>query len=96
MANEYSVKDLIDLVARKYKFNYALDAERVKAAYNYVVGELICKLTRSVNFVAKSGTLYVSIASPALRHEMNLKKSDLMAAINSRLNTPIVKELILK
>ena len=89
----YSMKELIDAALRSCNFDETLTKESVEKAYRDVVGEFISKLTRSVSYNTKNHTLFVELASAALKQEISYKCSDLCDAINRQLGKDEVKTL---
>lgn len=70
------------------------DELRVEAVYRQLAGDLISRLTSSVQFSA--GTLRLRLSSAALRHEMTLRRENLRQRINDHLNADVVKEIIIR
>lgn len=95
MANEQSIKELIDAALRRYNFDESITKGHVEQTYRDVVGEFIVKLTRSVYYDARNHTLKIVLSAPALKNELTYKTSDLIASINSRLGSEEVKKIVL-
>ncbi|MBO7490583.1 MAG: DUF721 domain-containing protein [Bacteroidales bacterium] len=95
MSHEYTIKDLIDAALRRYNFDESIEKGRVEQAYRDVVGEFIVKLTRSVNYDPATHTLKVVLSVPALKNELTYKITDLIAAINRKLDSNEVWKLLL-
>jgi hypothetical protein len=91
-------KELNQLLAdalRRCNLEDTVTRGQVEDAYREVVGELIVKLTQKVQFDVRNGMLMVKLASPALKHEISLKTTSLIAAVNARLPRAVVKKLVL-
>lgn len=95
MSHEYALKDLIDAALRSYSFDVSITRGQVEQAYRDVVGEFIVKLTRSVRYDPATHTLRVVLSVPALRNELTYKVSDLIAAINKKLDRDEVQKILL-
>ena len=95
MSHEYALKDLIDAALRSYSFDESITRGQVEQAYRDVVGEFIVKLTRSVRYDPATHTLRVVLSVPALRNELTYKVSDLIAAINKKLDRDEVQKILL-
>ena len=95
MSHEYTIKDLIDAALRKYNFDDSITRGQVEQAYREVVGEFIVKLTRSVKYEPATHTLKVVLSVPALKNELSYKTTDLISAINKKLDSDEVKKLML-
>ena len=96
MDHEFTLKDLLVDALKKYNFDSSIVKMQVEQAYKEVVGEFIVKLTRSIVFDDNSRTLIVCLASPALRQELSYKTTDLLKAINSKLQGTVVNKIVLK
>ena len=70
---------------------YATELE-VRKAYEDLAGNLITSLTQSFNM--QGTTLYLRVATPTLRHELLMRRSTLMRAINCRLGREAVKRIV--
>lgn len=95
MGHEYTIKDLIDAALRRYNFDESISQGKVEQAYRDVVGEFIVKLTRSVKYEPATHTLKVVLSVPALKNELTYKTTDLIAAINRKLDSNEVWKLLL-
>ena len=67
-SNEHTLQELLKRAYRRLDMEEAVTELEVKSVYERVVGDLISRLTWKVSF--KDGTLALSVASPALRHEL--------------------------
>ena len=67
------------------------DELRVETVYRQLAGELISRLTTSVQF--SRGTLWLRLSSAALRHEMTMRRESLRQKINDHLGAEVVKEI---
>lgn len=67
------------------------DELRVETVYRQLAGDLISRLTTSVQF--SDGTLRLRLVSAALRHEMTMRREGLRGRINDELGGEVVKEI---
>ena len=88
------IKDLIDVVLKRCNFNETISRGQVETAYNQVVSDIIRKFTWELRYDTKTHILYVKLASPALKHELTYKATDLINAINSKLPSAIVQKVV--
>lgn len=85
MKPEYcKLGDILGEALRQYNFDQTITQAQVKEAYERVVGPMLMKLTYSIHYDTVKHTLYLRLASPALRQEYSYKLSDLMESINSQ------------
>ena len=96
MGHEFTIKELIDKALRQYNFDDSIVRGRVAQAYEQAVGEFIMKLTRSVRYEVATHTLFVTLASPALKNELTYKTSDLIGAVNKHYGSQEVKKIIFR
>ena len=95
MAKEiYDLKVYLAAALKAYHLDDTIAKSQVEEAYRQTVGELIVKLTRSVHYNIERSTLYITLASPALKHELTLKTTDLLNAINAKLPKSVVKKIV--
>lgn len=90
------IGDLLSAALRRYNFDATITQSQVKEAYKAVVGEWLTKLTYSIYFDQATGTLHLSLASPALRQEYSYSQTSLMERINAQLPSPLVKKVVIK
>ncbi len=89
-----SIKELMAQAFHEFHLDDTLIRGQVEQAYRETVGELVTKLTYTVRYSPESHILYLRYASPALRQEMNYKITDLINAINTRLNRQEVQKIV--
>ena len=92
MRDERKLADVLMVVYRRMELDDAANELEVKNTYHKVVGNLISKLTWDVKY--DKGTLYVKLASAALRNELMYKKTDLENKINDALGRKAVSKIV--
>ena len=70
------------------------DELRVEQVYRQLAGDLISRLTSSVQF--SHGTLSLRLSSAALRHEMLIRRESLRQRINDHLGFEAVKSIYIR
>lgn len=70
------------------------DELRVETVYRQLAGDLISRLTSSVQF--SHGTLSFRLSSAALRHEMTMRRESLKQKINDHLGADVVKNIYIR
>ena len=68
------------------------DEIEVRDTYYRLVGDLITRLTWSVNY--SKGTLKVKVASAALKQELTFRKDSLIEKINLAMGRKVVQKII--
>jgi hypothetical protein len=70
------------------------DELRVETVYRQLAGDLISRLTSSVQF--HRGILTLRLVSAALRHEMTMRRESLRQRINDHLGAEVVKNIYIR
>ena len=70
------------------------DELRVERVYRQLAGDLISRLTSSVQF--SHGVLSLRLSSAALRHEMMMRRESLRQRINDHLGAEVVKTIYIR
>ena len=91
-SNEHTLNDLLRRVLQNLDMTDQADAIEVKHAYHDIVGDMISKLTLSIDY--RNSTLYLKIASPAMKNELSYKKNSLMEKINQQIKHGNVQKII--
>lgn len=89
--HEYHVLELLNVVYDHYDLNPIIDEHAVKEAYKAVSGEMITKLTTRMVYSKGILTLYVSAA--ALKQEILMRKTNLIAKLNEHIGRQIVTDI---
>lgn len=92
-SNEHTLQELLKRAYLRLDMEEAVTELEVKSVYERVVGDLISRLTWKVSF--KDGTLALSVASPALRHELWFRRDSLVDKINEQLGRRVVQKIVL-
>ena len=91
-SNEHTLQELLKRAYRRLDMEEAVTELEVKSVSERVVGDLISRLTWKVSF--KDGTLALSVASPALRHELWFRRDSLVDKINEQLGRRVVQKIV--
>ncbi len=66
----------------------------VERTYRRLAGDLISRLTQSV--LLSGGTLYLRVASAALRHELFKRRESLRRHINQEVGSETVRNIVIR
>ncbi len=80
------------LFAQLDRSEFATEME-VQRTYRLLAGDLIYKLTPTINY--RNGTLRLHFAAAALRHEMMMRRESLRLKMNSELHGDVVKKIVI-
>lgn len=89
-----TLDELVRIVLRNMGLEERFREQEVLEIWPLVVGNTIASKTQEL--FMNRGTLYVRFSSAVVRNEVLLVKEGLIAALNEKLGTIVVKELILK
>ncbi|MEQ8624580.1 MAG: DUF721 domain-containing protein [Vicingaceae bacterium] len=90
-SSEKPLKGAIDQLLRAYGLGEKLDEISLVKSWEETVGKMIAKHTTNIYF--KSGTLYISLDSAPLRHELSLAKSKLIERLNQQAGKRLVVDI---
>lgn len=79
---------------RRLDLGGVADEMRIERVYRQLAGDLISRLTMSVQF--NRGTLYLRLSSAALRHEMMHRREGLRQRINDELGSETIKDIVVR
>lgn len=92
MRNEQPVATFLMQAFRRMNMTDAVNEYQVKEAYRSIVGDFINKLTWSVRY--DNRTLYIKLASAALKQELSFRRNDLAHRINDQLGRSAVNKIV--
>lgn len=90
--NEHTLQELLKKAYHNLDMDDTVCEMEVLRAYKQVVGDLISKLSRSVQY--QKGTLTVVLASAALRQELFYRRESLAEKINEVVGRPVVSKIV--
>lgn len=88
------IDELVRLVLRQMGLEQRFKEQEVCEVWEEVVGHAIASRTLGINMA--DGRLFVSFNSAVVRNEITLVKEGLMRALNDRVGSAVVKEIIIK
>ncbi|MGL5682264.1 MAG: DUF721 domain-containing protein [Marinifilaceae bacterium] len=88
------IDDLVRKALRNLGLEERFTEQEVIDIWPEVVGHSIASKTQEV--FMNRGTLYVKFTSAVVRNEVSMVKEGLIAALNDKVGSVVVKELILK
>lgn len=84
----------LQIALRRLDHGDFADELRVEHVYRQLAGDLISRLTSSVQF--SHGVLFLRLSSAALRHEMFNRRESLRQHINDHLGSETVKTIYIR
>ncbi len=89
-----TVGEVITELLQQEHLDVALDEHRASAMWPQIVGQAINRYTISRD--VRGGVMTVRLSSAALRNELMLSRSSLIAQINQALGREVIHEIIFK
>lgn len=94
MQPDRTVNYFLQSALRRLDHGDFADELRVETVYRQLAGDLISRLTSSVQF--SRGILSLRLSSPALRHEMSMRRESLRRRINDHLGAEVVTQIFIR
>ncbi len=91
--NTYSLKELLEDVSDRYRFNDKIIQSGIENNWLSIAGEFIAKQTKSVSI--EGSRLLISIPSPVLRNELLYRKDEIIQRVNDFYKKDIIDEVVL-
>jgi hypothetical protein len=89
----FAISDLIDKYFEAAHLKPRIYEARIRENWKEIVGEVVNKYTTEVYL--NNQTLYLRLNSDVVKHELNYKKSLIIGNINTFINDPYIKEVVL-
>jgi len=86
-----SITDLLNLYLRTEGLESPLNEYRLMAAWPVVVGDIINRNTQ--NMVIKNQILFVDVKSPVVRHELMMRREELVETLNREVGARVISEI---
>jgi predicted nucleic acid-binding Zn ribbon protein len=97
MAKNYNLIKLGDAISKLFKqekLDVKISQFTVKNGWKDIVGEMVAKNTNEISF--KDKTIFVALASAALKHELSFRKEEIVNSINKFCGYKLVEEIIIR
>ena len=92
--NEQSIGEILREYLKMTQVENVVYEERIAAAWHDLLGEAVASQTERIRLA--DGRLYVSLRSAALRSELMMQRTALRRAVNERLGTDVVREVVVR
>ncbi len=91
-SNDQTLGEVIQELIAQYKLEGKLNSIEVINSWQEVVGKMIFQHTR--NLYVKNRTLFVTLDSAALKNELSFAKTKIINALNEKVGTDSIKEIV--
>ena len=93
-SNLIKLGDAINQLFRQEKLDVKISQFTVKNSWKEIVGEVIARNTSDIYFNDK--TIFVTLNSAALKHELSFRKEDLLTNINKFCGYRLVDTIVIR
>lgn len=91
-SNEQTLKEAIHELLEAYRLKDGLQESRLVHSWDKVAGKYVAGNTESL-YIRKR-TLYVRLASPALKNELSYARSKLVESLNKSVGGEVIDEIV--
>lgn len=92
--NLVKLGDAISQLLKQEKLDVKISQFTVKNSWKDIVGEVIARNTTEVSF--NNSTVFVSMNSAALKHELSFRKEEIITGINKFCGYKLVDSIVIK
>jgi fumarate hydratase class II len=92
--NTELLRDVVRQVLREQQLDGKLNDKHLIEAWPIVLGQNISKYTTELS--VKNRTLYVSLSSAVLRHDLFLSRHEIKTALNRHVGTEVITDIIFR
>ena len=91
--NEQTIGEVIGEMIKAYGLEKRLKQAEIGQVWNQLLGPSVARCTERVTL--NNGVVTVYLDSSLVKHELNMMKSRLVAALNEAMGSQVVKEVVL-
>ncbi|MBN2729038.1 MAG: DUF721 domain-containing protein [Bacteroidales bacterium] len=92
--NQYTIKEILDSIAKKYRFTNQMNKETVLASWHEIAGPMVAKYTKKIDIV--DGRLILEISDPSVKNELQYLRENLIDAVNKYMGKVVIEEVVIK
>lgn len=92
--NQYTIKELLEQIAKKYRFTAKMNKESIIASWHEIAGRMIAGHTKKIDVI--EGKLILEIDDPAVKNELLYMREDLIDAVNRYMKKVVIEEVIIR
>ena len=90
----HSLKDVLDELIKTYRWSGKIGEMRIIETWKKVVGSMISNHTDKIQLKGK--ILYVSLDSSALRNELMMARSKIVASMNKEIGSKVLDDIVFR
>ena len=92
--NTESLRDVVRQVLKEQHLDEKLNDKHLVEAWSIVLGKNISNYTTDLS--VKNKTLYVSLSSSVLRHDLFLSRQEIKTALNRYVGKEVIKDIMFR
>lgn len=92
--NQYTIKEILDSIAKKYRFTNQMNKETVIASWHDIAGPMVSKYTKKIDII--DGRLILEISDPSVKNELQYLRENLIDAVNRYMGKVVIEEVVIK
>lgn len=89
-----TIGSALDAFFKKSGYYDKIKQAEIREQWSAIVGVMFAKATTNMYF--KSGTMFVSVNSAAIKHELFVNRTTIIYRINEKIKEPYIKEIIFR
>lgn len=93
-SNLIKLGDAITQLFKQEKLDVKISQFTVKNSWAEIVGEMVAKSTTEIFFNEK--TLFVTLSSAALKHELSFRKEEMVASVNKFCGYRLIEQVVIR
>ncbi len=93
-SNLIKLGDAISQLFKQEKLDVKISQFTVKNSWKEIVGDMVARSTSEIFFTDK--TIFITLTSAALKHELSFRKQDLVSNINKFCGYKLVDEIVIR
>lgn len=93
-AEEESIGDLLNQFLKINQLENHVYEVKIAEVWQEVLGDAITRETERIHLW--SGSLFVCLKSPALKHELIMRRSTIARQLNEKLGSDVIKQVVIR
>lgn len=92
--NDISLKDAMRNMLKEFRLTPGLNETRIRQAWEKVMGKTIATYTSNIQL--RNNTLFLTLLSAPLKHELSYAKAKIIELLNEELGEEVIREVVIR
>lgn len=92
--NDISLQEAMQDMLRQYRLEPQLNETRIKMLWEKLMGKTISTYTSNISL--RKNTLYLTILSAPLKHELSFAKEKIKTLLNEEMGEEVIKDVVIR